>query len=282
MNEVYRSPEGRRLVEGRYRELLASWPVPVERRHVPTRRGDTFVVSAGPPDAPPLVLLHGSGGNALTWRDDMPVWAGRFRVHAVDVLGEPGLSEPVRLPLADEEHALWLDEVLGGLEVDRAAVAGMSLGGRLALDYAVRRPGRVERLVLLCPGGVGRQKTGAVLLASLLLPFGRRARIRAMDLVLGPRPATPQDREIGEYVAFVHENFRPRRDRLPVFSDADLASLTMPVLVIVGDRDPMFDSRATLRRLPRAEHVLLENTGHLIVGQARRVLDFLGPERRRA
>src|SRR5690606_34107482 len=68
---IYTSQAGARAVEETYRRLLAGWPVPAEHLRVPTREGETFVVASGPPDAPPLVLLHGSGSNALMWT---PTW----------------------------------------------------------------------------------------------------------------------------------------------------------------------------------------------------------------
>ena len=81
-----------------------------------------------------------------------------FRVYAVDIIGEAGFSAPSRPPLASEAHALWLDDVMQALSLTRASMVGVSLGGWLALDYATRRPERVESVVVLCPGGVGRQK----------------------------------------------------------------------------------------------------------------------------
>jgi hypothetical protein len=47
-----------------YRELLTKWPVPNEQLTVPTSQGDTFVIASGAPDAPPLILLHGTGSNS--------------------------------------------------------------------------------------------------------------------------------------------------------------------------------------------------------------------------
>jgi pimeloyl-ACP methyl ester carboxylesterase len=172
MTAIYASADGARAIEQRYREVLGRWPVPSEQLRISTREGETFVVACGAPDAPPLVLLHGSAANSAAWLGDVTSWSRHFRVYAVDVIGEPGLSAPSRPPLASDANALWLDDVLDGLAAGRAPMVGVSLGGWLALDYATRRPARVDRLVLLCPGGIGRQKWGVVLAALLLRPFG--------------------------------------------------------------------------------------------------------------
>ncbi|MEV6597574.1 alpha/beta fold hydrolase [Actinoplanes sp. NPDC051346] len=120
----------------------------------------------------------------------------RLRVHAVDVIGEAGLSAPARPPLGSPAYAEWLDDVLDALGLDAAAFLGVSLGGWLALDYAVRRPRRVNRLALLAPSGVGRRRLRVLLVAVALLPFGDAGLRRTMRFALGG--AVP-DRELGEF-----------------------------------------------------------------------------------
>lgn len=273
---IYDSERGAEAVRAAYRAFLARWPVPSEQRLLATREGETFVVSCGRAEAPPLLLFHGSGANATMWLADIAPWAEHFRVHAVDMIGEPGLSAPSRPPLDSGRYALWLDDVLRGLGVERARIAGVSLGGWLALDYATRRAGRVEKLALLCPGGVGRQR-GAVLWRLPLLFFGDWGRRRLREFVLGARlDAAPA---MDGFMALVFRHFRPRRGRLPVFGDEALGRLDMPVLAIVGGRDVLLDSFETRRRLersaPDARVVLLPEAGHLIRGQTKAVLDFL-------
>jgi pimeloyl-ACP methyl ester carboxylesterase len=273
---IYASAEGARAIEQRYRVVLEQWPVPSEQLTIPTREGGTFVVACGPPDAPPVVLLHGAGANSAMWLGDVASWSRHFRVYAVDMIGEPGLSAPSRPPLASEAYALWLDDVLRGLAVDRASMVGVSLGGWLALDYATRRPERVARLVLLGPGGIGRQKWGVVLVALLLRPFGRWGLRTTMRMALGGLPA---DGEVVEYLMLIHRHFRPRRELLPRFSDDALRGLAMPVLAIVGGRDGMLDAHGTRRRLertqPRATVRLLPDAGHALFGQTGSVLEYL-------
>jgi pimeloyl-ACP methyl ester carboxylesterase len=273
---IYVSAEGARAIEQRYRGVLDLWPVPSEQLTVPTREGETFVVACGPADAPPVVLLHGAGANSAMWLGDVASWSQHFRVYAVDVIGEPGLSAPSRPSLASDAYAAWLDDVLRGLAVNRASMVGVSLGGWLALDYATRRPERVDRLVVLAPGGIGRQKWGVVLVALLLRPFGRWGLRTTMQLALGDLPT---DGEVVEYFMLIHRHFRPRRELLPRFSDDALRGLAVPVLVVVGDRDAMLDSHDTRRRLERiqsrASVRFLPDAGHALFGQTGAVLEYL-------
>jgi pimeloyl-ACP methyl ester carboxylesterase len=121
----------------------------MEQRRIATREGETFIAACGPASAPPVVLLQGSGANAAMWLRDIASLARHHRAFAVDMIGEPGFSAPSRPPLTSDAHALWLDDVMNALGLVRGSFVGMSLGGWLALDYAIRRPDRVEKVVVI-------------------------------------------------------------------------------------------------------------------------------------
>lgn len=281
MTPIFKTEQGKAAVHARYREILAHWPVASEEQQIPTREGETFVVASGPADAPAVLLLHGSGSTAAMWMGDVAAWAKDFRVYAIDMIGEPGLSAPSRPPLDSEAYALWLDDVMQGLGLERAAIVGLSLGGWLGLDYAVRRPGRVERLVLICPGGVGAN-VNILRWALPLLLLGRFGRRRLIDRIIGPAAAqAPADFQVfRDLMALIFQHFRPRMEPLPVVSDADLERLTMPVLAVLGGKDELVDSEGVRRRLqthaPRAEVRWVPEAGHVILGQSDAILAFLG------
>lgn len=281
MNDIWVSDAGRAAVHARYAEMLGRWPVPAEQRRVSTREGETFVVACGPVSAPPVLLLQGSGANAAMWMREIAAWAEYLRVYAVDVIGEPGFSAPSRPGLASEAYAQWLDDVMEALGLVRSSFVGVSLGGWLVLDYATRRPGRVDKVVLVGPAGVGRQKSGFVFKAVALMLLGRWGRRKAMALAIGPMsgPPHPADREIGMLALLISKHFRHRRANVPLFRDEALKRLTMPVLAIVGAQDALLDSHGTRRRLeqlvPRATVQLLPHTGHVVRDKTAAILDFL-------
>ena len=166
---VFKTEAGQRAVHALYRQVLDGWPGPKDELRLPTCQGETFVVAYGAQDLPPLVLLHGAQSNAAVWMLDAPTWSKSFRCYALDMIGEAGFSAPSRPPLGSDAHARWLDDVMKGLGIAKAAFVGVSLGGWLALDYANRRPEAVERMALLCPAGIGRQKNFLLMAAPLLL-----------------------------------------------------------------------------------------------------------------
>jgi len=279
--DIYRSPAGVDVVLGAYRQLLDEWPVPHERLRLPTREGDTFVLASGPVEAPPVLALHGSMSNASAWLPQIAALAPHLRVLAVDMIGEPGLSAPARPRLGSEAYARWLDDVLGGLGLSQVAMLGVSLGGWLAVDYATRRPGRVTRLALLTPAGIGRHKVEVLAQAILLRHFGDWGRRRTLRLAIGGTrfDGDEQAAALGEFALLAAEHFKPRMEPIPTFDDDTLGRLTMPVLAIAGGRDLMLDSRQTRARLehavPHATVTLLPEAGHLLPDQSAPVLRFL-------
>jgi pimeloyl-ACP methyl ester carboxylesterase len=277
---VYRSAQAAAAVEAKYRLALDQWPVPKTELRLETREGPTFVVTCGPEDAPAVVLLHGSQANAAAWMGDIAAWSARFRVYAIDMIGEPGFSAQVRPDLNSDAHALWLDDVFSGLGLTRAALVGTSLGGWLALDYAIRRPGFAQALALICPAGIGRQKN-FLLKALPLLLLGSWGRRRMLELVFGPAPAQPPEnmKPFADLMEALFPAVRPRTASIPVATEAQLGALTMPILAIVGGRDVLLDSRDTRDRLERctrnAEVCFIEDGYHFLPDQTVRVLAFL-------
>lgn len=277
---IYKTDEGRQLIMNQYRVTLGNWPVPSREMTVATRQGSTFVLASGPEDGAPLVLLHGSATNSASWMSEVASWSKHFRVFAVDVIGEPGFSAPVRPPLGSDAYAKWLDDVLDALELDKAALIGLSLGGWLALDYAIRRPHRVEKLVLISPGGVGRNRNILIWALPLLLlgGWGRRKmqeRIGGKALLDPSFAASP----LGAMSDAIFAHFKPRTEKLPIPTDAQLQALPMPVMAVLGGKDVFINAPEARERLERTVQKLtlryLPDGLHFMPGQAGSVQDFL-------
>ncbi|MFC4173913.1 alpha/beta fold hydrolase [Microvirga sp. GCM10011540] len=277
---VFRSDADAVEVIRQYRAVLDRWPVPRREIELPTSQGATFVLACGPETAPPVVVLHGAQANSAAWLPDIALWSSRFRLYAVDVIGEAGLSARVRPPLAGDTYAIWLDDVFTGLGLARAALIGTSLGGWLALDYAMRRPARASALALICPAGIGRQKNFLFAAAPYLL-LGAWGKRKIVEKVFGPAPERlPADLEvISGLMDSIGRAIKPRAIKIPQFSDAALEALAMPLLAIIGGRDALIDSydtRARLKRhVPHAQICFIEEGYHFLPDQSQRVFDFL-------
>ncbi|MFE3943676.1 alpha/beta fold hydrolase [Streptomyces sp. NPDC059118] len=136
-----------------YEEVLAAaWPAGTTYSQVTTAYGTTRVNSRGPADAPPLVLLPGGGATSTVWYAQAAHLGRTHRVHAVDLIGDPGRSVAGERPIRTvRDLTSWLDGVLDGLGADRTALGGHSYGAWIALQYALHAPHRVPKLVLVDP-----------------------------------------------------------------------------------------------------------------------------------
>ena len=279
MEGVYKSGEAANRVHDQYRRYLSSWPVPNEQLFIPTREGETFVVASGPKHAPPVVLLHGTMAMTAMWMREVQLWASHFRIFAVDIIGDAGLSAPARPSMASEAHALWLEDVMQELNVPKASFVGLSLGGWLALDFAVRRPGRVAGLVLMTPGGIADRNILLWALPLLLLgPWGAR-KVRERIIGRCPTAMPDQAREFLKFSNAIFRGMRPRTERPPTVTDQQLADLTMPVCVLLGEKDVTMDSRKIKHRIersmPHAEVMIVPGASHYLGNQSESMLDFL-------
>src|SRR4051794_29840967 len=108
-----------------------------------------FHTITGPEDAPVLVLSNSLGATLEMWNPQAGPLAERFRLVRYDTRGH-GRSETPAGPYSIDDVGGDLEELLDHLEVERAHIAGLSLGGMTAMWLAIHAPRRVERLVLLC------------------------------------------------------------------------------------------------------------------------------------
>ncbi len=120
---------------------------------------------------------------------------------------------------------------------------GGSVAGRMAGAWIMRRGGQTAwtGLVVLCPGGVGRQKLSIVFKTVPLRMLGAWGKRKASELVLGRAPANPSPaiQYFMEFLSLIHKNLRPRMVKLPIFSDACAAAADD-----AGDGDPGRQRRA--------------------------------------
>jgi len=242
-----------------------------------------FAAGAGPP----LVLLHGDGESAFDWSWTLPSLARNRRVYAPDL---PGSGENAK-PGADYSTAslgrfaaTFLDAVGAG----RAAVVGNSLGGLAALRLALSEPSRVGSLVLVASSGLGRAVNLG--LSSLVVPgYGdlatrwagtkigaaQRARSRARLLFArpgrAPRAWVSEQYRLARTPGFLAAQLAALRAELDPLGQREvlldrLSGLTMPTLVVWGERDrilPAAQARVALARLPEGSLEVFPDCGHL-------------------
>ena len=132
-------------------------PVPSDRKTVLAGGHVLAYREAGPADGPVLVLLHGLASDADTWDKAIgPLAEHGLRVLAVDLLGHGESDKPVGGYLLTD-FADSLAAFLDAVGVPAATLCGHSFGGAIAMYFGSRHPDRVERIVLVSAGGLGRE-----------------------------------------------------------------------------------------------------------------------------
>jgi pimeloyl-ACP methyl ester carboxylesterase len=114
---------------------------------------------------PALLLIHGIGDSSTTWLPLIPALAKSHMVIAPDLLGH-GASDKPRADYAIGAYANGMRDLLSILGVERASIVGHSMGGGVAMQFAYQYPERCERLALVATGGVSRDVSPLLRMAS--------------------------------------------------------------------------------------------------------------------
>jgi pimeloyl-ACP methyl ester carboxylesterase len=236
---------------------------------------------------PVLLLLHGIGDSSEAWLSLLPALAERYTVIAPDLLGH-GESDKPRADYSAAAYANGMRDLLDVLGVERATIVGHSLGGGVAAQIVYQYPRRCERLVLIAPGGAGREVTP--LLRFLAAPYS--------ELVMPPL-RLPGSRQVARVVTTAmrlsgtnlgrdaHEVLRifdglPRtesqfaftrtlrsvvdwRGQVVTMLDRTYLAADVPVQIIWGDRDgviPLAHAYRAHEALPGSRLEIFEGAGH--------------------
>jgi pimeloyl-ACP methyl ester carboxylesterase len=236
---------------------------------------------------PVLVLLHGITNSSASWEPVIGLLAQHFTIVAPDLLGHGDSAKP-RGDYSLGANASLLRDLLLALGHDRATIVGHSLGGGIAMQFGYQFPERVERLVLVASGGLGRQVT----------PFLRAVALPGAELVLpllASQPLVDAGTTVGGWIdkvglrlgadiaamatgfaslqdiearrAFVHT----ARSVIDIggqrvnATDKLYLAQAVPTLIVWGDRDPIIPARHGMRAhelMPGSRLELFEGAGH--------------------
>ena len=242
---------------------------------------------SGSVHAPAVVLLHGLLSDSETWAADLaPMAACGLRAVAVDLLGHGASDKPDGRYLLDD-FAAFLAGFLDALGLRSAVVCGHSLGGAIAVHFAHHYPGRVDRLILVAAGGLGREVNLA--LRMLALPGAERLTTLVMDrrwvrrLLRWPRmhrlagvgpERLPLLRRIGRSLFYADARrafFRSLRGvigprgQLGSFVEMQYLAGDLPTLLVWSRADriiPVVHAHRTHDHLPGSEIVVFETGAH--------------------
>jgi len=225
---------------------------------------------------PHLVLLHGLGANLFCWRWILPHLTARFTVTAIDLPGFGRSSKPLGATYGLDEQAERLEKILEHLDVAESYIVGNSMGGNIALWFALARPQRVLALALIAPATSSRLvplplERLAWLSGPASLLLTRQAMKWAHARTVSKLHLVDQDRIEETFLTYGRQHQAVRSFLLATSAIRDsrllprLKGFSLPVLILWGSKDKLvnrkvIDDLETV--LPKAESYVHMGGGH--------------------
>ncbi len=236
---------------------------------------------------PPIVLIHGYADSLeWAWQDTgvVQTLANEFHVIALDCRGHGRSDKPHEPGAYGVEMVEDVARLLDHLEIERAHIVGYSMGGRIALKFAATRSDRVQTLTLIGASGTIKA-TEIEIVERTAEALERGDGISPLVERLWPREDETISR--AEEVARTNEPVMAELDapallrvarEFPglVVPERDVRSLSMPVLAICGDQDPLLPATQALNGcVPRLRTAILTGANHIDVVRRPEVPDLV-------
>ena len=216
----------------------------------------------------PLVVIHGGAGDAKTWWNNISELALNYTVYAPDLPGFGG-SQALSGNYYIHELSEFVDKFAAVLGLEKFNLMGHSLGGGIALDFTLKSPGKVKKLVLISSLCLGREIAFWIRIFSVpeFVRFltatimgvleGVKWVVRRLKLVELVTPSLRAVLNVGEHIS----NFRQQS----LVLESRLGEVTVPTLVVWGGRDPVVPVRqayAAAKIIPDCQVKVFKNRGH--------------------
>lgn len=269
-----------------YDSALTLLQTPFIEKDINTTYGNAHIIISGPENGEPLVLLHGMNASSTMWYPNIKALSEQYRVYAIDFLLEPGKSTCKGKISETSQLVDWYYEILDQLNLKKFSLLGASRGGWLALNIAMNAPSRINKVILLSPAQTFIWiRLGAKIINNIeysLLP--KRKRLRNVMQTMTVNVDKISQLYINQYyiATRITANNKVFLQMRP-FSDKQLKSLKMPILVLIGDHDIINNDKSieeAKKLLPNVETGKIKNAGHFLsVDQPeivnKKMLDFL-------
>ena len=273
---------------------------PSHQRQVEIGGSRVNYVDIGSPDAPPVVLVHGLGGQWQNWLENVPRLAQERRVLALDLPGF-GASEMPRERISISGYARVVHALIRQAGIGRASVVGNSMGGFISSEVAIQFPEAVDRLVLVSAAGITSANVyrapavtvGRIATAITAYTAGRHRDIasrpvsRHLALSLVARHPSLIKPDLAWEAMFTGTGRPGFADALRACLEYDfrerLPEISSPTLIVWGEKDSILsvrDADEFERLIPDSRKVVMEDTGHVPMLERPRafndtLLDFL-------
>lgn len=280
---VFRSDYGRKLVLEAYDKVINSIGIQYDDIYLPTRLGETHIITTGSDNNPPLILIHAYYASAASWYKNIKQLSENHKVYNIDIIGDPNKSKPLKIIRQLDDFAGWFDDIMDGLKLEKACFIGNSVGAFHIVNYCLHSPHRVNKIVLIGPAATFRQ----------IMPFyfhtfpggmtGLSVLVR--HAVSWLENGVCFEADFRNLFFLLLKYGKATNQVFPaVFSDEVLKRINVPTLLIYGDRENIYDynlainrakqfvNKLTVRIIKDGNHITAA-TNHVSVNNE--IIDFL-------
>lgn len=245
---------------------------------------DTYYERYG--SGPPLILIPPGGSHTSTWRFNIGALSRSHEVWTLDLPGSGYSDKPATFPYTHRSYAEFVRDFMTTMGIPKAVVAGQSLGGAVALEFALDFPDRTAGLVLIDAGGYPRGGTPGVFNAmrsrtmnAIVMSFSSYPAVVKASFAAFYRDPTPFARDAAHVAEICDINRTPNARRAWYWMqralDFDFAfpdvgrikSVAVPTLILWGRDDRVVDVRTASRfqqDIAGSRLAVIDNAGHSV------------------
>lgn len=278
-SSMFKTKEGENLYLEAYNRALTLWPLHYEERDLKTSFGKVHVIISGPERGSPLVLLHGMNASSTMWYPNVKALNEKYRTYAIDYIGEPNKSAAEKPIKSKEDILQCYDEVFAKLQLKKFSIVGASRGGWLTVQLALHLKDKVGSIVLLSPAQTFIEvKPKRKIIQNIFFTlFPEKENMKNTLKTLSYNPDKLEKQYVDQYLICL-QNMKKETGVLKMqpFSEEELRSLNMPVLLLIGDND-IINNKKSIKRaralLPKVEAEMIGQSGHFISFDQPEVVD---------
>jgi pimeloyl-ACP methyl ester carboxylesterase len=269
-----------------YDKALGLWQISYEEKNIKTSFGNAHIIISGPANAEPLVLLHGMNASSTMWYPNIKAFSEKHRIYAIDFLLEPGKSLCESNINSTDQIVNWYYEIFDALKLKKFSIVGASRGGWLAINLALRSPASINKIALLSPAQAFIWiRPEYKFLSNITYSISpKRKNLRSVLETMTYNVDKLDQTYIDQYfIGTEKATISKCILQMTPFSNKQLRSLKMPVLVLIGDND-IINNKKSLNiaeeDIPHVETGTVKNAGHFLSFDQpeivnKKVLDFL-------
>lgn len=215
-----------------------------------------------------MVLLHASSCGSPIWYKNILFLCKYFSVYAIDLIGESSKSILTKKMKATQDNALWLDETLAGLGLDKVFLCGLSIGGWNAANYAGFYPKKVIKLILLSPVQTLAKMHPSFFFKIMKMGFSPTRENVENYIGWGSEKEDPLPSSIIKLFTISVMNMNSNASFPKWLKKEHLLNVTMPVLLVLGENEFAFSIKRASKRaksvFSNLELHIVEEASHLL------------------